>query len=107
MFVRINDLFGESLLALSLPADFDSSRSDFVDRVHALIPNVGDRSNLFLVDAALPYPEGNTGVIVDGKRWSISQRGSVSEEMIRWHSACMVIFVCTGNTCRSPLAECL
>ena len=27
--------------------------------------------------------------------------------MLRQQSACLVVFVCTGNTCRSPLAEAL
>ena len=31
----------------------------------------------------------------------------ITDEMLKQQSACLVVFVCTGNTCRSPLAEVL
>jgi L-threonylcarbamoyladenylate synthase len=38
-------------------------------------------------------------------RWSIERPGIVSEESIRHALARKIVFVCTGNTCRSPMAE--
>jgi protein-tyrosine phosphatase len=48
-----------------------------------------------------------TVVRVDGEAWRVLQPGALTEEMLRRQAACVVVFVCTGNTCRSPLAEAL
>lgn len=48
-----------------------------------------------------------TQVEVTGASWRLSQAGSISETMLRQQSTCLIVFVCTGNTCRSPLAEAL
>jgi protein-tyrosine phosphatase len=37
--------------------------------------------------------------------WSIVRPGIVSEDAIRHAVARKIVFVCTGNTCRSPMAE--
>lgn len=37
--------------------------------------------------------------------WNILRPGALSEEYIRRMAAAVVLFVCTGNTCRSPMAE--
>jgi protein-tyrosine phosphatase len=44
-------------------------------------------------------------VQLDGNTWRIMQPGIVTAEQLTRQSACIVVFVCTGNTCRSPLAE--
>jgi protein-tyrosine phosphatase len=64
-------------------------------------------ADLVLDDDAGPYPEGPTVVEVLDHSWNLRQAGAISEEMLRRQSICMVLFVCTGNTCRSPLAEAL
>jgi protein-tyrosine phosphatase len=64
-------------------------------------------ADLVLEDGTGQYPEGPTVVEVADGSWSVVQGGAVSEEMLRRQSTCMVVFVCTGNTCRSPLAEAL
>lgn len=46
-----------------------------------------------------------TVIAVNGDAWQIVRPGIVSEEQIRQQTGCLVLFVCTGNTCRSPLAE--
>jgi L-threonylcarbamoyladenylate synthase len=38
-------------------------------------------------------------------RWSIERPGIVADETIRQALARKIVFVCTGNTCRSPMAE--
>ena len=38
-------------------------------------------------------------------RWVIERPGALTEEAIRHALARRIVFVCTGNTCRSPMAE--
>jgi protein-tyrosine phosphatase len=38
-------------------------------------------------------------------RWTITRAGVLSEQDIRTALARKIVFVCTGNTCRSPMAE--
>src|SRR5262249_48725084 len=49
----------------------------------------------------------STVVRVNGSTWSILREGVVSAADLQRQTACVVVFVCTGNTCRSPLAEAL
>ena len=48
-----------------------------------------------------------TVVRLDGDGWSIAQPGVVTQEELARQTNCLIVFVCTGNTCRSPMAEAL
>jgi protein-tyrosine-phosphatase/tRNA A37 threonylcarbamoyladenosine synthetase subunit TsaC/SUA5/YrdC len=82
----LNLLPGPLLIA---PAG-ETGAADLVFEDHAVIP-------------------GNDATVVElsDSSWSIIQKGAISEEALRQQSTCLVVFVCTGNTCRSPLAEVL
>ncbi len=54
-----------------------------------------------------PRSEPATVVAVDDARWEVVRPGAMSEEEVRRRAARWIVFVCTGNTCRSPLAEAL
>lgn len=41
----------------------------------------------------------------NGDRWKVTREGPIGERLIRRWLDGAVLFVCTGNTCRSPLAE--
>src|SRR5262249_10812523 len=41
----------------------------------------------------------------DGAKWVVERPGVLSEEAIRDALARRIVIVCTGNTCRSPMAE--
>ncbi len=69
------------------------------------------RGDVILADSgngAAPVElQQSTIVAVDGDTWQIVRPGAMSAEEIRRQTACWILFVCTGNTCRSPLAEAL
>jgi len=51
------------------------------------------------------YQKLATVVKIDEDRWSIEREGVIDAATLA-ESACLIIlFVCTGNTCRSPMAE--
>jgi protein-tyrosine phosphatase len=60
-----------------------------------------------LDDGPCPYPQGSTVVGVHADTWQVLRPGVVGADLIRQQTACLIVFVCTGNTCRSPLAEAL
>jgi L-threonylcarbamoyladenylate synthase len=60
---------------------------------------------LVLDDGPTRYGQPSTVVELDGDAWRILRAGVVPERTVRWMTGCYLLFVCTGNTCRSPLAE--
>lgn len=57
--------------------------------------------------AAGPVPGGEkpTVVAVNPDRWELTEPGAFPAGEVEKFAARIVLFVCTGNTCRSPLAE--
>lgn len=51
------------------------------------------------------YRGSSTLVEVTGSRWKILRPGAIAERTIRRVMERTIIFVCSGNTCRSPMAE--
>ena len=46
-----------------------------------------------------------TVVRVDGPNWKIEREGVIDQATLVESSSVIILFVCTGNTCRSPMAE--
>jgi L-threonylcarbamoyladenylate synthase len=65
----------------------------------------GERVDLLIDGGASSDAPPPTVVHVQGNAWKVVQPGSVTAEQIAQQSVCVVVFVCTGNTCRSPMAE--
>lgn len=65
----------------------------------------GDHCSVILDVGTTPYKDFPTLVEVDGSRYRIAVEGVVPGDNIAIQSSWLVVFVCTGNTCRSPLAE--
>jgi protein-tyrosine phosphatase len=68
---------------------------------------LGERVELIIDGGPTSSAPAPTVVRVDGTSWRVLHPGAVSEEQLRLQASCLVVFVCTGNTCRSPLAEAL
>jgi protein-tyrosine phosphatase len=49
----------------------------------------------------------STEVLVDRDRWSVVHPGVVDTATLTRLAGTIILFVCTGNTCRSPMAEAL
>lgn len=48
-----------------------------------------------------------TVVRIEGDRWRVERPGVVNEATLSRLASTIILFVCTGNTCRSPMAEAL
>jgi protein-tyrosine-phosphatase/tRNA A37 threonylcarbamoyladenosine synthetase subunit TsaC/SUA5/YrdC len=67
----------------------------------------GDALDLIVDNGPSPFVGRTTEVHVQGADWHVSSEGVLPAELIAAAAACWIVFVCTGNTCRSPLAEAL
>jgi protein-tyrosine phosphatase len=54
-----------------------------------------------------PFDQPPTRVRVTGAGWEVVGDGALPLNVLRQVAPCLLVFVCTGNTCRSPLAEAL
>jgi protein-tyrosine phosphatase len=73
----------------------------------ARIQALGLEPDILAEEGPRPPRPGYTVVEVRGDAWTIVQEGPLTRDTIERHLGCVVVFVCTGNTCRSPLAEAL
>jgi len=65
----------------------------------------GAAVSLVIDDGRARYAQPASTIAVDESGFRVVHPGIVSEETLRRLSSLMVLFVCTGNTCRSPMAE--
>lgn len=74
------------------------------EAVRLAAPAAG-RLALVIDDGRSRYAQPASTIAVDERGLRVVRPGIVSEETLRRLSSLMVLFVCTGNTCRSPMAE--
>ncbi len=84
-----------------------ANRSGQPDAVTAaeVLESLGDEVDLLLDDGRCRFAQPSSVVKVVGNRYEVLRAGVVPEKTIQRLSSVMLLFVCTGNTCRSPLAE--
>jgi len=72
-----------------------------------VIEAIGDQVKLVLDDGPCRFGQPSSVVRVDGDQYEVLRSGVVPEKTLRRLSNAMILLVCTGNTCRSPMAEIL
>jgi protein-tyrosine phosphatase len=60
---------------------------------------------LVIQDGHTRFAQRETVVQVHGRAWRTLHEGPIPADAIDEAAPCRIVFVCTGNTCRSPLAE--
>jgi len=73
--------------------------------VEEIVQALGGDLDLILEDGPAKSSQPSTVVGIEDNEVSILREGAVSRTAVDRLKAKIVIFVCTGNTCRSPMAE--
>ena len=68
---------------------------------------VGDRVSCILDAGETQFGAMPTVVQAEGRRCRLVRENAVTREQIDELALCRILFICTGNTCRSPMAEVL
>jgi len=75
--------------------------------VEQIVADLGGGIDIFLDEGTIPSLKPSTIVKIIGNNYTVLREGALKTETIQRLAALMILFVCTGNTCRSPMAECL
>ncbi|WP_459558529.1 arsenate reductase/protein-tyrosine-phosphatase family protein [Lacunimicrobium album] len=75
--------------------------SEIIDINHGVL----EQTSMIVDDGPTRYHQPATHVTLDGDSWGMLSSGLVHETTIKRMLNQMILFVCTGNTCRSPMAE--
>lgn len=67
----------------------------------------GNDVDLIIDDGRSKFGQPSSVVRVGRDGWQLLRRGVLNEKALKRLASFLVLFVCTGNTCRSPMAECL
>jgi len=70
-----------------------------------VVESLGDNVDLILDDGRSRLGQPSSVVRVDEQKFEILREGVLPERTLRRLASMVVLFVCTGNTCRSPMAE--
>lgn len=69
------------------------------------IASLGDDVALVLDDGPSRFGQPSSVVRVREKKYEVLRDGVVPQQALKRLASLIVLFVCTGNTCRSPMAE--
>jgi protein-tyrosine phosphatase len=95
--------FPGPLVAAPAPGDGEPGATSAAAVLQAAGPGVA----LVIDDGPSHFARPATALRLEGGRYEILAEGVVDAETLARLSPCTVVFLCTGNTCRSPLAEAL
>lgn len=66
---------------------------------------IGDRVDFVIDSGRARFGTSSSIVEIAGNRWKVVREGRIDERALRRMERSEVLFVCTGNSCRSPMAE--
>ncbi len=70
-----------------------------------VVEAIGDDVNVVLDDGPSRYGQPSSVVRIYDNHFEVLRQGVVSAQTLKRLGSAIVVFVCTGNTCRSPMAE--
>lgn len=108
--VPANEMSQDVLRMMAGPLVLTSAnRSGSPDAVTAdeVVREVGEEVAIVLDDGPCRYGQPSSVVRVSDNRFQVLREGVVAETTLRRLASIIIVFVCTGNTCRSPMAELL
>lgn len=70
-----------------------------------VIQSIGDVTDIVLDDGPCSLGEASSVIRVDGNNLTILREGAVDKASLYRLTNYLALLVCTGNTCRSPMAE--
>ncbi len=70
-----------------------------------VLNDLGDQVDMIIDAGPTRFKNGSTVVKVDGDQLTVLREGAVKESVVRGLTDYIAVVVCTGNTCRSPMAE--
>jgi protein-tyrosine phosphatase len=73
----------------------------------AIAEELGDDVEVVIDGGPCRYGMPSTVVLVEGNGWKILRTGVLTQKELSEQAACRILFICTGNTCRSPMAAAL
>jgi protein-tyrosine phosphatase len=103
-----HDTFLDVLRMLAGPVAMTSANRTGEPEPHSaqqVVSALGDEVHLVLDDGRSRFGQASSVVKVDDGGFEVLRAGVVSEQTLRRLSSLFILFVCTGNTCRSPMAE--
>jgi len=121
----VDAVFGDRSVGVRCPADsvFAAMMGDTVAPIVASSANRVGRPAPLTGDEAMSEMDGLADIVIDagrtkygrpstvlslnGQGYRISREGVYDDRTVRRLAAYTILFVCSGNTCRSPMAEAL
>jgi len=85
----------------------ESANGSGMQRPAELVAALRDRLDLVIDAGPARYAQPTSVVSVSGNAWKVERASVVTERTLARLAGTLFLFVCTGNTCRSPMAEAL
>lgn len=70
-----------------------------------VLKDLGEQVDMIIDAGPTRFQNASTVVKVDGDQLTVLREGAVNESVVRGLTDYIAVVVCTGNTCRSPMAE--
>lgn len=105
--VSSNEILAEVAKALPGPLVVNDESARSLQTVASFNDAFGAQVALILDGGPVRFPEGITRVVVADSGVTVPHVGVISADSVKRLTADVFLFVCTGNTCRSPMAEAL